>query len=142
MNTLRNSVRLIGNLGAAPEVKNLDNGNKMARLNLATNETYMNSKGEKVTETSWHNLVAWGKTAEIAEKYLDKGREVAVEGKLTSRSYTDKEGNKKYITEVVINEILMLDKKIDKPHFTKVMFQKRGCLARGSLFFYELNLTD
>lgn len=111
MNTLRNSVRLIGNLGAAPEVKNLDNGNKMARLNLATNETYMNNKGEKVTETNWHNLVAWGKTAEIAEKYLDKGREVAIEGKLTSRSYTDKEGNKKYITEVVINEILMLDKK-------------------------------
>ena len=71
----------------------------------------MNAKGDKVTETNWHNLVAWGKTAEIAEKFLDKGKEVAVEGKLTSRSYTDKEGNKKYITEVVINEILMLDKK-------------------------------
>jgi single-strand DNA-binding protein len=111
MNTLRNSVRLIGNLGAAPEVKNLENGNKMARINLATNETYTNHKGEKVTETNWHSLVAWGKTAEIVEKYLDKGREIAIEGKLTSRSYTDKEGNKKYVTEVVVNEILMLDKK-------------------------------
>ena len=111
MNTLRNSVRLIGNLGAAPEVKNLENGNKMARINLATNETYTNNKGEKVTETNWHSLVAWGKTAEIVEKYLDKGHEIAIEGKLTSRSYTDKEGNKKYVTEVVVNEILMLDKK-------------------------------
>ena len=111
MNNLRNSVRLIGNLGAAPEVKNLDKGNKVARINMATNETYTNQKGEKVTETQWHNLVAWGKTAEIAEKYLNKGSEVAVEGKLTYRSYTDKEGVKKYVTEVVVNEILMLDKK-------------------------------
>ncbi|MEO5571848.1 MAG: single-stranded DNA-binding protein [Bacteroidia bacterium] len=111
MNNLRNSVRLIGNLGAAPEVKNLDKGNKVAKLALATNETYTNAKGEKVTDTQWHNLVAWGKTAEIAEKYLSKGSEVAIEGKLTSHSYTDKEGVKKYVTEVVVNEILMLDKK-------------------------------
>ena len=111
MNNLRNSVRLIGNLGAAPEVKNLEKGNKVAKLALATNESYTNAKGEKVTETQWHNLVAWGKTAEIAEKYLNKGSEVAIEGKLTSHSYTDKQGVKKYVTEVVVNEILMLDKK-------------------------------
>jgi single-strand DNA-binding protein len=111
MNSLRNSVRLIGNLGATPEVKNLDNGNKVARIAMATNETYKNDKGEKVTETTWHNLVAWGKTAEIAEKYLAKGSEVAIEGKLTSRNYTNKEGEKKYVTEIVINEFLMLDKK-------------------------------
>ncbi|MFI5218617.1 MAG: single-stranded DNA-binding protein [Bacteroidia bacterium] len=111
MNNLRNSVRLIGNLGAAPEVKNLDKGNKVARINMATNETYTNAKGERVTETTWHNLVAWGKTAEIAEKYLDKGSEVVIEGKLNSHSYTDKEGVKKHVTEVVVNEILMLDKK-------------------------------
>jgi single-strand DNA-binding protein len=111
MNNLRNSVRLIGNLGAAPEVKNLDKGNKVAKIALATNESYMNAKGEKVTETQWHNLVAWGKTAEIAEKYLGKGSEVAIEGKLTSHSYTDKQGVKKYVIEVVVNEILMLDKK-------------------------------
>lgn len=111
MNNLRNSVRLIGNLGTAPEVKNLEKGNKVAKLSLATNETYTNQKGEKVTDTQWHNLVAWGKTAEIAEKYLIKGSEVAIEGKLTSRSYTDKEGVKKYFTEVVVNEFLILDKK-------------------------------
>jgi single-strand DNA-binding protein len=111
MNNLRNSVRLIGNLGAAPEVKNLEKGNKVAKLALATNESYTNAKGEKVTETQWHNLVAWGKTAEIAEKYLNKGSELAIEGKLTSHSYTDKQGVKKYVTEVVVNEILMLDKK-------------------------------
>jgi single-strand DNA-binding protein len=111
MNNLRNSVRLIGNLGAAPEVKNLESGKKMAKLNLATNETYTNLKGEKVTETCWHNLIAWGKTAEIVEKYLDKGNEIAIEGKLTSRSYNNKEGEKKYITEIVVNEVLMLGKK-------------------------------
>ncbi len=111
MNSLRNSVRLIGNLGAAPEVKNLEKGNKVAKLALATNETYTNQQGEKVTETYWHNLVAWGKTAEIAEKYLNKGSEIAIEGKLTNRSYNDKDGVKKYITEIVVNEFLMLDKK-------------------------------
>ena len=111
MNNLRNSVRLIGNLGAAPEVKNLEKGNKLAKLSLATNETYTNQKGEKVTETQWHNLVVWGKQADIVEKYLTKGSEIAVEGKLTSRSYTDKEGVKKYFTEIVVNDFLMLDKK-------------------------------
>lgn len=111
MSNLRNSVRLIGNLGAAPDVKNLDQGKKVARVNLATNESYKNAAGEKVTETCWHNLVAWGKTAEIVEKYLEKGSEIAIEGKLTSRSYNNKEGEKKYITEVVVNELLMLGKK-------------------------------
>jgi len=110
MNTLRNSVRLIGNLGANPEVKEFEKGKKLARLALATNETFTNAKGEKVTETCWHNLIAWGKTAEIAEKYLSKGSEVAIEGKLTSRNYTTKEGEKKYVTEIVVNELLMLGK--------------------------------
>lgn len=110
MNTLKNSVRLIGNLGAAPEVKEFEAGKKVARIALATNETFTNAKGEKVTETCWHNLVAWGKTAELAQKYLNKGSEVAIEGKLTSRNYTTKEGEKKYITEIVVNELLFLGK--------------------------------
>ncbi len=95
MYALKNKVQLIGNLGNKPEIRTLDGGKKMARFSVATNETYRNAKGEKVTETQWHNLVAWGKVAEIAEKYLDKGSEVAIEGKLTNRSYNDKEGNKK-----------------------------------------------
>ena len=111
MNNLKNSVRLIGNLGAAPEVKNLEKGNKVAKLSLATNETYTNAKGEKVTDTQWHNLVVWGKQAEVVEKYLTKGSEIAVEGKLATRTYTDKEGVKKYFTEIVVNDILMLGKK-------------------------------
>ena len=110
MNTLRNSVRLIGNLGTNPEVKEFEQGKKVARIALATNETFTNAKGEKVTETCWHNLVAWGKTAELAQKYLTKGSEVAIEGKLTSRNYTTKEGEKKYITEIVVNELLFLSK--------------------------------
>ncbi len=111
MNSLKNSVRLIGHLGADPEVKSFEKNRKMARVNLATNETYTNNEGVKVTDTCWHNLIIWGKTASFVEKYLAKGSEVAVEGKLTSRTYTDKEGNKKYITEVVVNDILMLGKK-------------------------------
>ena len=108
MNTLRNKVQLIGNLGSNPEIKNLDGGKKLAKLNLATNETYKNAKGEKVTETQWHNLIAWGKTADIIEKYLLKGHEVAIEGKLVNNNYTDKEGVKRYTTEIQINELLML----------------------------------
>lgn len=83
----------------------------MARLSLATNETYNNQKGEKITETQWHNLVLWGKQAEIAESYLKKGDEISIEGKLASRNYTDKEGMKRYVTEVVVNELLMMGKK-------------------------------
>lgn len=108
MSTLRNKVQLIGNLGNNPEIITLESGKKLAKMSIATNETYKNAKGEKVTDTQWHNVVAWNKTAEIIEKYLQKGSEVAVEGKLTSRSYEDKDGTKKYITEVVCNEMLML----------------------------------
>ena len=108
MSTLRNKVQLIGNLGNNPEIITLESGKKLAKISIATNETYKNAQGEKVTDTQWHNVVAWNKTAEIIEKYLQKGSEVAVEGKLTSRSYDDKDGNKKYITEIVCNELLML----------------------------------
>ena len=108
---MKNKVQLIGHLGADPEIKTLDGGKKLARINIATNETYTNAKGEKVTETQWHNVVAWGKTAEIAEKICSKGLEVLVDGKLVNRSYTDKDGNKKYITEVQANELLVFSKK-------------------------------
>lgn len=111
MYAVKNKVQLIGNLGNAPEVKTLESGKKMARFSLATSENYRNAKGEKVTETQWHTLVAWGKVAEIAEKYLAKGKEILVEGKLINRSYNDKDGNKKYISEVQVNEILMLGEK-------------------------------
>jgi single-strand DNA-binding protein len=110
MNALRNKVQLIGNLGNDPEIVNLEGGSKLAKFSIATNETYKNAKGEKVTDTQWHNVVAWGKTAEIVENYLNKGNEVAVEGKLTHRSYETKEGEKRYITEIKCNELLMLGK--------------------------------
>ena len=108
MSTLRNKVQLIRNLGNAPEIITLESGKKLAKFSLATNENYKNAKGEKVTDTQWHNIVAWNKTAEIIEKYLEKGNEVAIEGKLTSRSYETKEGDKRYVTEIVCNELLML----------------------------------
>ncbi len=111
MYALKNKVQLIGNLGADPEVRNLEGGKKVAKLNMATNENYKNANGEKINETQWHQLVAWGKVADIAEQYLKKGSELAIEGKLTHRDYTDANGVKKYVTEVQVNEILLLDGK-------------------------------
>jgi len=111
MYALKNKVQLIGNLGNNPEIRTLESGKKMARFSMATSETYRSTKGEKVTETQWHNVVAWGKVAEIAEQFLVKGSEIAVEGKLINRNYTDKEGIKRYVTEVQINEVLMLGEK-------------------------------
>lgn len=104
MNTLKNSVRLVGNLGMDPEVKSFENNRKLAKVAIATNETYKNDKGEKVTGTQWHNCILWGTQAKLAEDLLKKGDEVALEGKLSSRSYVDKDGNKRYVTEVVVNE--------------------------------------
>lgn len=111
MYALRNKVQLIGNLGNAPEIRNTESGKKLARFSIATNESYRNAKGEKITDTQWHNVIAWGKTAEIIEKYLDKGSEVMIEGRLVNGSYSDKEGNKKYFTEVEVNDVLMLGSK-------------------------------
>lgn len=108
MYALKNKVQLIGNLGNIPEIKNTESGKKLARFSIATNENYLNVKGEKITETTWHNLIAWGKLADIAEKYLKKGSEVVIGGKLINRSYNDKEGNKKLITEIQVSELLML----------------------------------
>lgn len=108
MSNLRNKVQLIGRLGQDPEIVSFENGNKLAKFKLATNSYYKNAQGEKVTETQWHSCLAWGGTAEILEKYVKKGMEIAVEGKLETRSYETKEGEKRYRTEVKINEILLL----------------------------------
>ncbi|PCJ63939.1 MAG: single-stranded DNA-binding protein [Bacteroidetes bacterium] len=108
MNALRNKVQLIGNLGMSPEVTELEGGRKVAKFTLATNETYKNQSGERVQNTNWHNIVAWGKTAELMAELLAKGKEVMVEGKLTNRSWDDKDGNKRYITEVIAHEFLVL----------------------------------
>ncbi len=113
MQNLVNRVQLIGHLGADAELKTFDNGNKMLRVSIATDASYKDKDGKKVEETQWHNLVAWGGTAELGEKFLKKGRHVAVEGTLVNRSYDDKEGNKQYITEVKLNEFLLLGKKED-----------------------------
>ena len=111
MNSLRNKVQLIGNLGNDPEITTLESGKKLAKFSLATNESYKDASGQKVDNVQWHNLVAWNKTADIIEKYVTKGKEVAIEGKLTSRSYETKEGEKRYVTEVVVSELLMFGNK-------------------------------
>ena len=110
MNALKNKVQLIGHLGNDPEIINLESGKTLAKFSIATNESYKNAQGEKVENTYWHNIVAWGKTAQIVEKFVGKGKEVAIEGKLTTRSGEDKDGMKRYTTEVVCNELLMLGK--------------------------------
>lgn len=110
MNTMKNKVQLIGNVGNEPEIKTFDGGKKVVNFTLATNESYKNDKGEKVEQTEWHRISAWGKTAEFIEKFVTKGKEIAIEGKLTHRSYDDKNGEKRYITEVVASDVLLLGK--------------------------------
>lgn len=111
MNKIRNKVQLIGHLGQDPEIKEFDNG-KLCRMSLATNETYKNRDGEKVTDTQWHNLIAWNKLADVAQEHLKKGMEVAIEGKLTNRAYEDRDGIKRYASEVVVGEFLRLGKPV------------------------------
>ncbi|HHB77656.1 MAG TPA: single-stranded DNA-binding protein [Saprospiraceae bacterium] len=109
MNNLRNQVQLIGHLGKNVNIKELDNGRKVATTSIATKYVYENKKGEKVVETQWHQLVGWGKNATNMESFLRKGKEVAVRGKLTYRKYTDKQGLTRYLTEVVVNELLLVN---------------------------------
>lgn len=110
MNAMKNTVQLIGNVGNDPEIKSFDGGKKVANLTIATNDSYKNDKGEKVEQTEWHKVVAWGKTADLIEKYVTKGLQIGIEGKLTHRSYDDNNGEKRYITEIVVNELLLLGK--------------------------------
>ena len=111
MNSLRNRVQLIGHVGNDPEIKTLEGGRKLATITLATNDHYKNAQGEKVEQTEWHRLTAWGATAEIIEKFVTKGKEIAIEGKLTHRSYDDKNGEKRFVTDVVINELVLVGNK-------------------------------
>lgn len=106
---MKNRVQLIGHVGQDPEIKQLENG-RVANFTIATNDSYTNAKGEKVEQTEWHRVSAWGKTVDIIEQLLKKGSHVAIEGKLTHRSYDDKDGNKRYITEVIANELVFLNK--------------------------------
>ena len=108
MNTLKNRVQLIGNLGQDPETKTLDSGKKFVKFTLATDESYKSADGKKVEETTWHNIVAWNGLADIAGKYLKKGHQIAVEGRIVYRTYEDKNKVTKYITEIVANDMLML----------------------------------
>lgn len=109
MRTIKNSVRLIGHLGADPSIKTFDSGKKVANVSIATTD-YMIIDGKKTAETHWHNLVLFGKNAELAEKYLQKGKEIAIDGKLTNKSYTSKSGEKKFMTEIIVSEFTMLGK--------------------------------
>ena len=107
---MKNRVQLIGRVGQDPEVKTLEGGKKLATITIATNDVYYKENGDKVEQTEWHRVTAWGKTAEIIEKYVTKGREIGIEGKLTHMSYDDKNGEKRYVTEIVANEVLLLGK--------------------------------
>jgi single-strand DNA-binding protein len=109
MMNIKNNVQVIGHLGASPEIKTLENGTKLARFAVAINETYTNKKGEKVTNTQWHNVIAWGKLANIAESILQKGTHVTVDGKLSNNHYTDKAGNKRSSTNIVANEFFVIN---------------------------------
>jgi len=109
MMNIKNHVQVIGHLGANPEIKILENGTKLARFSVAINETFKNKNGEKVTDTQWHNVIAWGSLANIAERILQKGTHVTVDGKLSSSTYTDRDGNKRSSTEIVANEFFVIN---------------------------------
>ncbi len=108
---MKNQVSLIGRVGQDPEIKILDNGTKLAKFSLATNDYYVTRDGEKVEQTQWHNIIAWGKTAEVVEQYVGKGRLIGIEGKLEYRNFDGNDGKKVYITEIRANELLLLDRK-------------------------------
>lgn len=108
MNSLKNKVQLIGNLGGTPTIKMFGDNKKVANFSMATTETYYNKNGERITDTQWHNIVCWNKTADRVEKYLDKGSKIAIEGKLTNETWEDANGVKRYVTKIVANELLML----------------------------------
>ncbi|NOR87901.1 MAG: single-stranded DNA-binding protein [Bacteroidales bacterium] len=111
MKNLRNQVQLIGNLGADPEMREFSNGNNKVNIRLATSDSYKNKAGEKVTDTQWHNVVAWNGTGKYIKNYTTKGTEIMVQGKLTHSSYEDKNGVTKYVTEVVADQVMILSKK-------------------------------
>jgi len=105
---MKNKVQLIGRVGQDPEVKTLEGGKKLVSISIATNDYYFKENGEKVEQTEWHRVTAWGKTADIVEKFVVKGKEIAIEGKLSHRSYDDKDGNKRYVTDIIANEVLLI----------------------------------
>ena len=111
MQNLRNRVQLIEDLVKIQKLKRLQAVKSLLKFSIATSDSYRNSKGDKVEDTQWHNIVAWGKVGEIAGEYLSKGQEVALEGKLIHRSYETSDGDKKYITEINLNELLMIGAK-------------------------------
>ncbi|MEX2484365.1 MAG: single-stranded DNA-binding protein [Brumimicrobium sp.] len=120
MNTLRNTVSLIGNLGIDPEFKTLEGGNMLTRFRVATNESYKNKEGEWVENTQWHNVVAWGKSADLCNKLLKKGAEIALEGQLVNDAYTTKEGEKRYKTEIKLREFMVLNRDKNKKSENKI----------------------
>ncbi len=126
MNSLRNSVQLIGHLGSNPEVKKLEKGGTLASVSIATNEAYKNAKGEYENQTTWHRLVGWNLIAERMEKAMVKGREIAVRGKLVNRSYDDKNGIKRYVTEIKVMDFELLGKKPDTVEAFDVAVAKEG----------------
>ena len=111
-----NKAILVGNVGKDPEVRHLDGGTSVAKFTLATSDAYKNKSGELVKTTEWHNIVAWRQLCELAEKYIRKGSQIYVEGKITNRQYDDKDGNKRYITEIVADNIRLLGRKEDSPY--------------------------
>jgi len=111
MRNLRNQVQLIGRLGADPEMSEFSTGGRKTQMRIATSETYKNKSNEKVTDTQWHNVIAWNNTATFAKTYLTKGTEIMIQGKLSNRTYEDKNGTTRYITEVVADQIMIIQKK-------------------------------
>lgn len=132
MNRFRNHVQLIGNIGDEPKITPLEGSKKVCRFPLATNEYYKNAQGDKVQSTDWHTIVAWGKTAEIIEKYAKKGDEIGIIGKIKTRSFEGEDGNQRYVTEIVADEVLLLGEKSKGNNGAKPKKQEASSKAEGN----------
>lgn len=123
-----NKVILVGNVGKDPEIRHLDSGVSVANFSLATSESYTAKNGDKVTSTEWHNIVLWRGLADVAEKYVTKGKQLYIEGRIRTRSYDDKDGNKRYITEIYGDVLQMLGRRDDQP-LGQIDYQNDGGAA-------------
>ncbi len=128
-----NKVILVGNLGKDPEIKHFESGKSKTTVSLATTETYKNKMGERVTNTEWHNVIFWSPLSDIVHQYLKKGSKLYVEGKITNRSYEDKEGNTRYITEVVGRDMVMLDSKNTRQDSDNLSNEESPTLVSGEI---------
>jgi single-strand DNA-binding protein len=135
MKNLLNSVRLFGNVGKDPIITQFENGNKVAKWSMATNEKIKNAKGETMDDVQWHNMVAWGNVATVVEKYVSKGTRLSIEGKLHYRRFVNKDGEEKEVAEIVVKDVLLVEKAGNRKMFSETVAELESDLENAEMPF-------